>query len=277
MKKSLLILFFILVLASCDNGYLETESKEELVVEGWIEDGHAPVVMVSSSLPVSSTPRPVSDIQKHILRYADVYVDHEGGREYLTACISDKFTIKNYFTSLSLRGEVGKTYRLHVKWQDYEASAVCTIPEPTQMDTAFFEKAKDDSSFVLKTIFRNNPSEAKFYQSFRRVGVADTALFRAVDFSTLRGSLMGETVVSTFMKPLDRSGDSYFHKGDVVAIKLASTEESMYEFWTSFTDAYNGSGFSSFNATSNLRGNVEGAIGYWAGYGICVKELVCGE
>lgn len=93
---------------ACDNSYLESDNVEELVVEGWIESGHAPVVMVSSTLPVSSTPQPLSDINEHILRYAEVYIEHNGEREYLTARLTDKFAVGNYFTSPSLRGVPGE-------------------------------------------------------------------------------------------------------------------------------------------------------------------------
>ena len=161
----------LLLLASCDNSYLESESVEELVVEGWIESGHAPVVMVSTTLPISSKPQPISDVQEHILRYAEVYIDHGGEREYLTARLTDRFAVGNYFTSPTLRGIPGETYSLHVKWLDYEASAICTVPEPTLIDSLYIEQTVDDTSFVAKITFRNEPSEGRFYQTFRRMGI----------------------------------------------------------------------------------------------------------
>ena len=106
----------LLAFAACDNSYLESDNIEELVVEGWIESGHAPVVLVSSTLPVSSTPQPVSDITEHILRYAEVYIEHNGEKEYLTARLTDRFVIRNYFTSTTMRGIPGESYKLHVKW-----------------------------------------------------------------------------------------------------------------------------------------------------------------
>lgn len=138
---------------ACDNSYLESDNVEELIVEGWIESGHAPVVMVSSTLPVSSTPQPLSDIYEHILRYAEVYIEHNGEREYLTARLTGKFAVGNYFTSPSLRGVPGESYFLHVKWLDFEASAVCTIPDPVAIDTVYVEKSIDDTSYVAKMIF----------------------------------------------------------------------------------------------------------------------------
>lgn len=273
--KRLWYILAVLMIAACDNSYLESLDIEELVVEGWIESGHAPVVMVSGTLPVSSTPQPVANIRNHILRYAEVYIDHSGGREYLTARLTDRFSVSNYFTSPTLRGKPGETYRLHVKWQDFEASAVCTIPEPAAIDTVYMEKAIDDTSFVAKMVFRNDPETGTMYQTFRRVGTARNA-YEAVNFTTLDGALMDTVVVETFLKPMKnlKTVDVHFHPGDTLALKLASIERPMFEFWKDFADYTNSTG-TVFSAPKSVKGNVTGAIGYWAGYGIDIREIIC--
>jgi len=274
MKRFFFIAAIALLAASCDNGYLESENVEQLVVEGWIESGHAPVVFVSSTMPVSSTPRPISDINEHILRYAEVYIDHNGIREYLTARLTDRYTIQNYFTSPTLRGTVGESYRLHVKWLDYEADAICTIPEPVPIDTAWFEKGINDTSFVAKLTFKNNPADKRYYQSFLRIGDY-TNNFKEVNFTSLDGSLIGTDIIETFMKPLSETewNDVYFHPGDTVAVKLATTEKPIYEFWSSYANYTNSEG-TVLTAPTNLKGNIKNAIGYWAGYGIDIREII---
>ena len=269
--------------AACDNGYLESYNVEELVVEGWIESGHAPVVLVSSTLPVSSTPQPLADVSEHILRYAEVYIEHNGEREYLTARLTDRFAIRNYFTSPSLRGVPGETYHLHVKWLDFEASAACTIPEPTAIDTVYFEKAVDDTSYVAKMVFHNDPKDGRYYQTFLRTGQESDA-YVAVDFTTLDGALLDSVVVETFTKPVASQGpmsgsaaslqDVHFHPGDRLSLKLAAIEYPMYEFWKEFANQVNSSG-GVLSAPENMKGNVNGAIGYWAGYSIDIRELTC--
>lgn len=270
--KRLLYIIAVLIVAACDNGYLESDNVEELVVEGWIESGHAPVVLVSSTLPVSSTPRPLSDISRHILRYAEVTIEHNGSLEYLTARLTDRFTIGNYFTSATLRGVPGETYRLHVKWLDFEASAECTIPQPTAIDSILFEKSVDDTSYTAKIIFRNNPDEGKYYQTFRRIGDGSNA-YQAVSYTSLDGSLTDTVVVEKIEKPL-RTQNTHFHPGDTLAVKLATIERHMYEFWKEYANQII-SGGGVLSAPINVKGNVTGAIGYWAGYGIDVREIVC--
>ena len=86
-------------------------------------------------------------------------------------------------------------YKLHVKWLDFEASAVCTIPEP----------AVDDSSYVAKMVFHNDRKAGRLYQTFRRSGSVSNA-YEAVNFTTLDGSLVDSVVVETFMKPIAAPG-----------------------------------------------------------------------
>lgn len=272
--KRLALILLLAIPISCDKGYLESERLDQLVVEGWIESGHAPVVLISETMPVSSDPRPISEVTEHILRYAEVFIDYKGTREYLTARLTNRYSVQNYFTSPTLRGEPGVTYTLHVKWRDYEASAVCTIPEPVPIDDIWFEKELNDTSYVAKIRFRNDPAKGIFYQSFRRIGNIKNN-FTSVNFTSLDGSLMGTEITEKFMRPELKIEvkDVYFHPGDTVAIKLATTERPVYEFWTSYANSVN-SGGNILSAPINLKGNVHGAIGYWAGYGIDIREII---
>lgn len=47
----------------------------------------------------------------------------------------------------------------------------------------------------------------------------------------------------------------------------------MYDFWKEYANYANSSG-SVFGVPKKVKGNVSGAIGYWAGYGIDIKELI---
>ena len=166
-------------------------------------------------------------------------------------------------------------YKLHVKWLDFEASAVCTIPEPAAIDSVYMEKAIDDTSYVAKMVFHNDRKAGRLYQTFRRSGSASNA-YEAVNFTTLDGSLIDSVVVETFMKPIAAPGteDIFFHSGDTVSLKLAAIERPMFDFWKEYADYTNSAGMA-LTAPVNVKGNVSGAIGYWAGYGIDVRELVC--
>jgi len=274
MKTRYLILLLACVLTwtACDNRYLDLDPVEELVVEGWIENGHAPIVFVSKSLPASSTPRKL-DMASVIMRYANVYIDCNGKRSYLTARLSDKYMLQNYFTTNEISGQVGQSYPLHVEYQDFKATATCTIPEPCPIDTAYMlHKAGCDTLSYARMEFTNNPETKTYYQYFLRVGAADTSAFRAVQYGKLASDdiTAGPVAIDVYNT---ESKDLHFHSGDKLGLKLATMEKCMADFWQKFSDS---AGLSSNMLTpmhTNCKGNVEGALGYWAGYGISVREL----
>lgn len=96
--------------------------------------------------------------------------------------------------------------------------------------------------------------------------------------TTLDGSILDSIVTETFMRPkmLPDAKDMYLHPGDTIALKLATMERPLYEFWSSFAN-YESSAGTVFSAPTNVKGNVTGAIGYWAGYGIDIREILCGD
>ena len=71
MKKSLLVL--ALLAAACTPTW-QPEGEEKLVVEGWIDDGGFPVVMVTTSVPTSTEYQSIDDQKDHLVRHARVTV-----------------------------------------------------------------------------------------------------------------------------------------------------------------------------------------------------------
>ena len=55
------IVFLATMLTSCDENHLAV-TQPQLVVEGWIEDGGYPVVIVTSSLPISEEYMPTDQV-----------------------------------------------------------------------------------------------------------------------------------------------------------------------------------------------------------------------
>ena len=64
----------------------------EIVVEGWIEDGGFPVVMVTTSVPVSSEYEKWDSLEDHLVRWAKVTVSDGENEVVLTGKMD-----RNYF------------------------------------------------------------------------------------------------------------------------------------------------------------------------------------
>ena len=91
-QKNLLFLILFLSLTGCIDKVQLPVSAPELVVEGWIEDGGFPVVMVTTTVPVTDTIADVSELQEHVVNWAKVTVS-DGEREVLLSGQKDN----NYF------------------------------------------------------------------------------------------------------------------------------------------------------------------------------------
>ena len=76
MKRYAYILITLLAAISCAPQL--PDSPEMLVIEGWIENGAAPVVFVTSSVSTSFDEKNMSDLLEHLALTAQVTVTHNG-------------------------------------------------------------------------------------------------------------------------------------------------------------------------------------------------------
>lgn len=247
-----------------------------LVVEGWIESGNPPIVIVSSAVEASEEWNDVREISENVLRYAKVSVEHNGVSYPLSARLSDEYMLQNYFTTGDLTGETGGEYRLTVEWQDKRATAVTTIPEPCPIEKLEpFQADPEVDKFTLKATILNDMEGERFYKFFTWVENKDAGYnpsFMGTFSNINRGPVIDYTIQDN-INYIEGGKDIFFHKGDIISVKLATTDETMYDFWRAFEENSLCAvlPFSSF--IPNLKGNINGAKGYWAGYGISTERI----
>jgi hypothetical protein len=80
MKKLIIILLALIIAAGCSFPDMY-DYEPQIVVEGWIEDGGYPVVIVTSTVPVTGDYRYWDEMQDHIIRWAKVTVSDGTWRE----------------------------------------------------------------------------------------------------------------------------------------------------------------------------------------------------
>lgn len=238
------------------------EGGTQIVVEGWIENGHAPVVIVSTSLPVFSYPQPLTDLEKHIVRYAEVSIEVDGDVYYLTSALSDDFTVGNYYSSSELRGAVGKTYKLTVRYDDFRACATCSIPEPPTIISLTSGVDDSGSGYFAELKFAGNQEGKQYFMPFLRLG--GSGLFTPVPSCTICEEGSNEAICVEF---------GHYCKGDSLEVKIARMQEPIYDFWTSYQSLSPLTGSVYFSNYRNIKGNIDGGIGYWAGYGISTSKI----
>lgn len=277
MKQRLLIIpFAALALFSCTKHTEALPFDPPLIVEGWIESGRAPVVIVTSAIEATEEKRPVDTLANSILRYAKVSIEHNGQAYRLSSRLSDEYSMKNYYTTGELRGEVGGTYRLNVEWNGKKATAVTSIPEPSSIQSLETVSAgKGDSLFVIKARLRNEKDKVRYYKFFTRIVNCEAGYSPSFmgTFSNVDRPDPIDYTVERGIRLIEANEFLYFHKTDTVSVKLAAMEEILYRFWSEVDQNAMCTVFPAVTFNSNIPSNIEGGSGYWAGYGITEKTI----
>lgn len=267
MKKILYSIALALVLSACSK--TEQPGDSVLVVEGWIENGAHPVVMVSESIGISTgTDIQAKNIVDHLAKWAKVTISDGTTTEILTGITDSRYFPPYIFTSEKMVGEVGKTYSLKVEYKDYLAEAQTTIPEPVAIDRVYVLSSKD-SLAVLKVGFTDPPLMGNNYKIFTRTKGKDSHFHPSAFTSMSDDALDGYTEIQVFstQRLMDTIYWGNIHVGDEIEIKLCSMDRSIYEYWNNFEVSLASNLFNMFYE-HDMSNNMKGARGYWAGYGV---------
>lgn len=252
-----------------------TEEEEiiapQLVVEGWIEDGEYPVVLLGQTLQAGNTTQ--ESLKDYIVRWGKVTLS-DGETSIVLTGGYDKHYLPPYkYTTYKMKGEAGKTYTLTAEYQGHRATAVTTVPHPVKLDSIKPIPCAGDTLYYIQAYFKDPPTEPNRYALFsRRVGKDDTFLLsfwgvltdEGMSFPAVANVYRGNDIYAAIQQ---ENKNIYFRKGDVVQVKLSQIDEASYLFWQSYSNQNNFGSNLFFPYHQNLKSNINGGKGYWCGYG----------
>ena len=119
-----------LCMAGCvDDGPEMPDGPMPLVVEGWIEEGLAPVVMVTRAVDLTTD---TASFDGFVEKWARVSIYDGDERYVLTGSVNRDYMPPFIYTSSRLRGQTGHTYRLVVETESDTVEAETTmLPSPS--------------------------------------------------------------------------------------------------------------------------------------------------
>lgn len=275
MYRKLPIYILLLLLSfSCQEDY-DYHEERVLVVEGWIDSGDYPVVMVTTSASVSGKEQPFDSLNEYLLKWAKVTVSNGEEEIILTGKIDTCYTPPYIFTTGKMKGESGKTYRLTVSYNDFYAESETTIPYQVPLDSLTVSQVEGDTLFQLKAYFNDNKLENNYYKFFVRVKGKEDVM-RPSFLGTINDEVLGEQAEVQVYQPLRMFNEEYtpfYRKDDRVSVKFSQMNEEAYNFWKVYDELQSFSGVLFFPVTSSLPSNIKGGIGYWFGYGSTTYHL----
>lgn len=286
-------LLLMIFLSSCekevqlDLGGGETKP----VVDGFIENGQVPIVVLTKSLSYFSKVD-LSTLEGAFIHDAVIRVS-DGSREVLlreysldTGFNSNKYYFYTVDTanpaSFSFRGQTDKYYTLNIDWQGKRYTSTTKIPNVGPLDSIWalppaIPPQKVPAAMLLYVRYTDPDTLGNNVRYFtRRNGgiylpgpnsVYEDAVVNATTFNL-------NLAAGTSQRNVFTDSTGFFFRGDTVTVRWCAIDRSVYDFWSTFEFAAGtvGNPFSTpTSVLTNIRG---GALGVWAGYGATYKTLV---
>lgn len=257
----------MIIFACCNDDKFQQDRV--LVVEGWIDSGDYPIVMITTSLPISGDNHSIESIDDCLLKWAKVTISDGNELVTLTGKVDTCYFPPYIFTTGKMKGEAGKSYKLTVAYEELYAEAETTIPVPVSIDSFHVAPLEDNNYFQVKAYFRDIPNETNYYKLFAKVKGKDNLMLPTL-LGTIKDDVIGDSPEAIVYQPARFFGENYspyFNKGDTIAIKFSHLTSDAYMFWKTFEEMQTFSGVLFFPFSLNLPSNIKGGIGYWFGYG----------
>lgn len=288
------------------------ETEPKVVVEGSIETGQAPLVFLTRTQSYFA-PTSVASIAATFISDAKVWVNGDSLTRVCSSLIPDSL-IEQVAASTgiaasilraanicawtkldgSLVGVEGQTYDLRVEALGKVITSRTTIPQGVALDSAWFKLANqrpndDTLGFIWARLTDPDTVGNAFRWFARRTNAGPDGqpkdsrylapLFSvfndryinglSFDFNYNRGSVPFSTAEDD-----TNEERGYFKVGDTVSVKFTSIGQAEYRFFDSFANNVSSQG-DVFSNPSNVRTNINGGLGIWAGYATRFRTVVC--
>lgn len=270
MRYFVFLLFSLILLAACSEDNYQGTEDNCLTVEGWIETGEFPTVIVTRAIPLSSSA--TTSLDDCVAYWAKVSVSDGDTTEILTGIKDTRYYPSFVYRGMSLRGKTGRSYRLTVEDGNDTLTAVTILPPPQSLDSIqVIQCSPTDTLFTLRAYATTPPDTSTHYQFFTQVLPEERRHFASF-MGTFDGSSFGKNIngVEVLRGRHDtklHTFTPYYGPKAIVSVRLARISEEEAHFWTTYESIISLQGNLLFPIWENLPTNVTGGHGWWSGFG----------
>ncbi|HLK28467.1 MAG TPA: hypothetical protein VKT28_07790 [Puia sp.] len=292
MKLLISAILICFVLPSCEKAinFNLKESPSKLVVDGSIENGKPPTIVLSTSLDYFSKISP-SILESSFVHNAVVTVSNgtktQQLKEYSIPADTTGYTLYYYSIDSSnlanvFLGEFNTTYNLSVvaNGQTYTAQTHITSIRK-KIDSLQWQKAPDNPD-TTKAIIVATITDPAGYGDYSRyyTSVNDSAFYPGLN-SVFDDQITDGTTFSIQIPKgvnrnakIDLNNYSFFYKGDTVVLKYCNIDKATYDFWRTMEYDFQSIG-NPFSSPTTVLGNISnGALGAFCGYAAQYVQIV---
>lgn len=289
------ILFLVITLIACEKEVdinLDT-GEPSLVVEGGIENGSPPFVMLTNSIGYFAQ-IDLNTLQNSFEHDAVVTVSNGTRTVTLREYTVDTGTNGNKFSFYSIDtsggqffiGELGKFYTLKITTKNGKTyESLTKIPYPTVLDSVIsvvpappYDADGNPDARQMKIFFKDPDTTGNFVRYFtQRPGEPFYAGLNSVYPDDVINGTRFETEVP-FGEPrtatFNRDSFAVAFVGDTVTLRWSAIDKNVYDFWSNYEYALGTLG-NPFSTPIQVQSNINnGALGVWAGYGSTYTTIV---
>lgn len=286
--------------------------EEQLVIDGFIETGQPPVVLLSKSKDIYASTDLTSFLNGFVtgatvtvsdgmttVQLIEICTDNlPPGTESIAAEIfgvsEQQLTNLHLCGYVSLDpaifGQVGKTYTLTVEYAGKVYTATTKILQPTPLQSVFWKAEADKPLYGFSyAILADPPQKNDAYRwEVKRINKNAEGKNRDANFKKTYNPVFndeffnGLTFEFSYENPMSFDDEGledqykgYYKMGDSVVIKLSKMDKGVYDFMImKYTQIQTGG--SPFSSPANIPSNIQGgALGVWAGYSPWFDTLYC--
>jgi hypothetical protein len=273
------------------------EAEEKLVVEGHIEQGRPPIVVLTRTVPLFSDIS-MEQLQKAFVHQASVTISSNGKsyplQEFSTAAlpavlqeqIEQQLGIKPgsgielfFYSSLSLTGQLGQRYELDILHEEKHLTATTIIPNLTPVDSLWLVPHPENDS--LQVLWYNYPDPDTLGNYVRYFTSRNSEPYYPGYFTSVYSDeiINGSDVpfplerAQSKNEPVDLETYGYFGKGDTIRIRWCAIDRAHFRFWSTLEADRNSNG-NPIGSPVRIETNVKGGLGIWGGYGVNEYQLI---
>lgn len=279
--KICILLILSIIVGACEDEfeYEMPPFEEKVVVDGYIEQGKIAKVVLTMNSPHNSM-IDSSSYYNVVLTRAKVTISDGVNSEVLMLSRKQNKFPPHYYRSNTIRGEVGKEYKLTIIYEGDTLTASTTIPAPPEIDDAWFELNEDSDKFGFVWLKFSDDGNSKDYYRVFTENVNETAGFVATRMSVIDDEfIQGKTFELPLYKGIslatDQLAEHRYEKDDTVIVRFCRLNEECFEFWRSYTNNMLNAGNPFSTGGINLPSNINGGLGVWCGYGADYDTVYC--
>ena len=295
------LFLYALIFLSCEKkiDIKTNDGFEKLVVEGHIEAGLPPYVVLTKSQPYFSNFN-VQELSNLFVHNAFVTVSNSSDTVVLNEISSDtipplllkiisgqlgiNLASKNdpqgikvsIYTTLDSKmfGQIGETYNVKIITNNQELSATTSIPKAAKIDSLW--TVPHPSNDTLSTVFirYSDPGdESNFIRYFTSTN--GQPFFPPYFQSVLDDKSIFDVNGKTFDFPIEKGQYrnkkidfdtfTYFTKGDSIVVRWCAVDQAHFDFWNT-AEFDRGSMGNPFTSPVTIKSNIKGGLGIWGGY-----------